>query len=96
MLEIRKFGTDPNFYTSAMLKEVPVLSTLEKHRIWNRLRCMVNLRKLEISGAPMDYPLVEDLSFARQLESVSMHLTLRVSIAQINSEKEGILAQAKD
>jgi len=57
---------------------------------------MVNLRKLEISGAPMDYPLVEDLSFVKQLESASVHLMLRVAIAQINSEKEGILAQAKD
>ncbi|KAF9371485.1 hypothetical protein CPB97_001933 [Podila verticillata] len=95
-LEIRKFGTDPSFYVSAMLSYVPVFSAAEKLQIWDRLRSMVNLRKLDISGAPIDYPLAEDLSFAKQLESASVHLTLRMAIAQIKTEKEGILAQAKD
>ncbi|KAF9330934.1 hypothetical protein BG006_006175 [Podila minutissima] len=97
ILDIKPLGMDLGlFYThhSARWAGLPVYTATEQRQIWNRLQSMTNLRHLGITGYPIDLAMVEDMSFAKQLEFAYVHPTIRVPHEQIESEKEGILALA--
>lgn len=81
---------------SALMARIPRFSASEQKQIWNRLRSMANLRKLSLSGYPIDFALVADMSFAKQLESGIIHLTIPLPIGLFKPQKEGFLARASE
>ncbi|KAG0033204.1 hypothetical protein BGZ82_006205 [Podila clonocystis] len=96
-LDIKTLEMNPFLYYSPPdALRFPMLSTLEQRQIWNRLRSMTNLRTFGITGHPIDFTAVEDMSFAKQLEFGSVHVTVRVPVYRIESEKEGILKAAHE
>ncbi|KAG0332375.1 hypothetical protein BG000_010062 [Podila horticola] len=98
-LDIKPLVVDSDLYYSshgALIAALPAYTAMEQRQIWNCLQSMVNLRHLEIAGYPLDLAVVENMSFAKQLESAYVHLTIRVPHEQIASKKGGILAQADE
>ncbi|KAI9232831.1 MAG: hypothetical protein BYD32DRAFT_427417 [Podila humilis] len=80
----------------ALDEGIPVFSAKELYQIWSRLQAMVSLQLLEISGYPVDFAMVENMSFAKQLESASVKLTFRVPNEQMESEKLVLAARAEE
>ncbi|KAF9316415.1 hypothetical protein BG003_001998 [Podila horticola] len=83
-LDFKLLGMDASFYSLHLdwVKGcIPMFLDVEQRQIWSRLQSMVSLRKLEISGHPIDFRLVDDMSFARQLETASVYLLLRRTVA---------------
>ncbi|KAG0087642.1 hypothetical protein BGZ92_007134 [Podila epicladia] len=79
-LDFKMLGLDESFYFHDLDEEktsTPMYSTGEQKRIWNRLQSMVSLRNLEILAYSIDFRAVHDMSFARQLETASVHLLLQ-------------------
>ncbi|KAF9325208.1 hypothetical protein BG006_011288 [Podila minutissima] len=74
---------------------IPKYSTGEQKLIWSRLQSMISLRNLEISGYPIDFRVVDDMSFARQLETASVHLLLRRTDVH-DDEKEAVVAKGDE
>ncbi|KAF9330935.1 hypothetical protein BG006_006176 [Podila minutissima] len=98
-LDLKPLGMPSSFYwnhSDASSSGVPVFSAAEQRQIWNRLRSMVSLRKLSVSGYPIDFAVVDDMSFAERLESGTVQLTLRVPREEFESEKVAILARASE
>ncbi|KAF9378321.1 hypothetical protein CPC16_011368 [Podila verticillata] len=98
-LDFKPFSMSSNYnlhHGSALMARVPVFSASEQRRIWNRLRSMTNLRKLSLSGYPIDFALVDDMSFAKQLESGTIHLTIPLPIGLFRPQKEVFLARASE
>lgn len=98
-LDIKGPTLDSIYYYNhqrALEEGIPVFSAKEQHEIWSRLQAMVSLQHLEISGYPVDFAMVSDMSFAKQLESASVKLTFRVPNEQMESEKLVLAARAEE
>ncbi|KAG0355556.1 hypothetical protein BG005_005516 [Podila minutissima] len=79
-----------------MEKGFPEFSTMEQHQIWSRLQSMVSIRHLKLTGYPIDFAVVDDMSFAKQLKSASVKFTFRVPIEEMESEKPVLTARAEE
>lgn len=98
-LDFKPLGMEPKLFHNhhyAPEKSVPVFSTMEQRQIWSRLQSMVNLRLLQIAGYPIDFEVVDDMSFAKRLEFGSVTLTVRVPPREMAREREGIVATAEE
>ncbi|KAF9371486.1 hypothetical protein CPB97_001934 [Podila verticillata] len=98
-LDFKPLGMSSNYNLhdgSALMARVPVFSASEQRRIWNCLRSMANLRKLSLSGYPIDFALVDDMSFAKQLESGTIRLPILLPIGLLKPQKEVFLARASE
>lgn len=80
----------------ALQDGVLVFSATEQRQIGNRLRSMVSLRSLKISGHPIDLIVVGDMPFSKRLEFASVHLSVRVPMAEIDSQRESIVTGADE
>lgn len=98
-LDFKSLGMDPKGYFRHLVvvqAQAPVFSTQDQRQIWSRLRSMVNLRCLRLSGYPIDLCVVEDMSFAAELESASVWLTVRALYEDISVAKDVLLNQVKE
>lgn len=75
---------------------VPVFYATGQRQIWTRLRSMMSLRCIRISGYPMDSAVVENMSFAGQLESALVRIPIRASFLNEQRVNAALVAQAKD
>ncbi|KAF9392472.1 hypothetical protein CPB97_001115 [Podila verticillata] len=98
-LDFKPFGMDPKCYFRHLLAiqaQAPVFSAQDQRQIWTRLRSMVNLRLLRLSGYPIDLHVVEDMSFATELESATVWLTVRALQDGISSAKDSLMSQVSE
>lgn len=98
-LDFKPLGMDPKFYFRHLLAiqaQAPVFSAQDQRQIWTRLRSMVNLRLLRLSGYPIDLHVVEDMSFAKELESATVWLTVRALQDGISSAKDSLMSQVTE
>lgn len=97
-LDVRPLYMHSNWYHNYhhALRFVEVFSATEQQQVWNHLQSMGSLRKLRISGYPIDLRAVDDMSFAKQLESGSINVIVRVPSEQIEDERERIVAVADE
>lgn len=98
-LTIKPLGIPIKYYFNHYLAQqegVPVYSVTEQRQILRRFQSMVSVRFLKISGYPIDFTVVEDVSFARQIERAYIPLTIRVPYERFESEKEILVARANE
>ncbi|KAG0030755.1 hypothetical protein BGZ81_002225 [Podila clonocystis] len=98
-LDFKTLGMDPKGYFRHLVvvqAQAPVFSAQDQRQIWMRLRSMVNLRCLRLSGYPIDLSVIEDMSFATELESASIWLTVRALFEEISVAKDTLLSQVKE
>ncbi|KAG0349095.1 hypothetical protein BG004_001920 [Podila humilis] len=67
----------------------------EQLSVWKRLSALKCLQHLKLTGYPIDYPTVADMSFAQQLETAEVKLPVRVGIHEIDRKKPEIVAKAE-
>ncbi|KAG0087640.1 hypothetical protein BGZ92_007132 [Podila epicladia] len=98
-LDFKSFGMDPKGYfrhLAAVQAQAPVFSAQDQRQIWMRLRSMVNLECLRLSGYPIDLSVIEDMSFATELKSASVWLTVRALYEDISVAKDALLNQVQE
>ncbi|KAG0335436.1 hypothetical protein BG004_008444 [Podila humilis] len=83
------------FHCTAERAGVPSLTARQSHQIWTRLRSMIQLQKLTLNGYGLGLAMVEDMSFAKHLQSADIHITLRVPFNQVRSEMEKVVEEAE-
>ncbi|KAF9396122.1 hypothetical protein CPC16_004777 [Podila verticillata] len=98
-LIIKPLGTPLKYYFDHYLAQqegVPWYSVTEQRQILRRFQSMVSVRILKISGYPIDLTVIEDVSFAQQIEQAYIPLTIRVFYEQFESEKEALVVRANE
>lgn len=98
-LDIKPVEFESKYYYNhhlALRDGVPALFAKEQRRIRNRLQSFVNLRQLNLTGYPIDFTVVEDMSFAKRLEIARVELMARVACSQVESQMAGLVSRAND
>lgn len=98
-LDIKPVEFESKYYFNhhlALRDGVPALFAKEQRRIRDRLQSLVNLRQLKLTGYPIDFTVVEDMSFAKRLESARVELMARVACAQVESQMAGLVSRISE
>ncbi|KAG0342696.1 hypothetical protein BG000_002480 [Podila horticola] len=98
-LDIKPVEFESKYYFNhhlAFRDGVPALFAKEQRRIRDRLQSLVNLRQLKLTGYPIDFTVVEDMSFAKRLESARVELMARVACAQVESQMAGLVSRISE
>ncbi|KAG0034708.1 hypothetical protein BGZ82_005622 [Podila clonocystis] len=98
-LDIKPVEFESKYYFNhhlALRDGVPALFAKEQRRIRDRLQSLVNLRQLKLTGYPIDFTVVEDMSFAKRLESARVELMARVGCVQVESQMAGLVTRASE
>ncbi|KAI9242451.1 MAG: hypothetical protein BYD32DRAFT_403078 [Podila humilis] len=98
-LDIKPVEFESKYYYNhhlALRDGVPALFAKEQRRIRDRLQSLVNLRQLNLTGYPIDFTVVEDMSFAKRLEIARVELMARVACSQVESQMAGLVSRAND
>ncbi|KAG0090667.1 hypothetical protein BGZ93_000983 [Podila epicladia] len=98
-LDIKPVEFESKYYFNhhlALHDGVPALFAKEQRRIRDRLQSLVNLRQLKLTGYPIDFTVVEDMSFAKRLETARVELMARVAYVQVESQMTGLVSRASE
>lgn len=98
-LDIKPAEFESKYYYNhhlALRDGVPALFAKEQRRIRDRLQSLVNLRQLNLTGYPIDFTVVEDMSFAKRLEIARVELMARVACEQVESQMAGLVSRANE
>ncbi|KAG0342245.1 hypothetical protein BG005_002761 [Podila minutissima] len=98
-LDVKLSNFDPTriYKPEAMLREgVQPLALADQLLIRDQFRALTELRVFRLTGYPIDFVVLEDMAFARNLQSADAQLMCRVPFGSVEQELERLERLAKE
>ncbi|KAF9330937.1 hypothetical protein BG006_006178 [Podila minutissima] len=98
-LDVKLSNFDPTriYKREVMLREgVPPLAMADQLLIRDQFRALTELRVFHVTGYPIDFMVLEDMAFARNLQAAEAQLMCRVPFETVEQELERLERLAKE
>ncbi|KAG0085887.1 hypothetical protein BGZ93_002877 [Podila epicladia] len=98
-LDIKLSNFDPTriYKREAMLRDrVPPLAMADQLLIRDQFRALTGLQLFHLTGYPIDFVVLEDMAFARNLQAAEAQLMCRVPFESVEQELERLERLAKE
>ncbi|KAG0033201.1 hypothetical protein BGZ82_006202 [Podila clonocystis] len=98
-LDVKLSNFDPTriYKREALLRDgVPPLAMADQLLIRDQFRALTGLRLFHLTGYPIDFVVLEDMAFARNLQAAEAQLMCRVPFESVEQELERLERLAKE